>query len=165
MKKPNLYILVAYVVPFVIAMSVQNITVPYIVTCAMVIILITSLIFRKKLFFKSWALSKNNFLLSKKEITFQSDIPPELLFDKLIEVIKKSKFKLADSDPKTFQLLAITPPNLLTWGENIYMDLYEDETKLSIVKFTSVTVFGFGWNRNKRNFDTFSQLFEESLTI
>ena len=135
------------------------------ITVSLQLLLVLSLVFRKKLYFKSWILSKMNFLLGKEVRVDQSDISPDLLFDKILEVIEESDFELADTDRKSFQLLATTFPNFLTWGENMYVEIKEIENNQSEIKFISATIFGYSWNKNKKNTDKFFQLFEESLTI
>ena len=129
------------------------------------LLLVLSLVFRKKLYFKRWILSKMNFLLGKEVRVDKSDISPDLLFDKVLEVIEESDFELADIDRKNFQLLATTFPNFLTWGENMYVEIKEIENNQSEIKFISATIFGYSWNKNKKNTAKFFQLFEESLTI
>ena len=127
--------------------------------------LIGSLILRKKLVFKSWILSKMNFLMAKEVTIFKSEISKDLLFGKLLEVIEESDFDLADSNKDTFEIVATTFPNFYTWGENMYVEITEIENNMSEIKFTSATIFGYSWKRNKKNTDKFFQLFEESLTI
>ena len=64
-----------------------------------------------------------------------------------------------------FEIVATTFPNFYTWGENMYVEITEIENNMSEIKFTSATIFGYSWKRNKKNTDKFFQLFEESLTI
>ena len=84
---------------------------------------------------------------------------------KLSEVIEESDFDLADSNKDNFEIVATTFPNFYTWGENMYVEITEIENNMSEIKFTSATIFGYSWRRNKKNTDKFFQLFEESLTI
>jgi len=127
--------------------------------------LIGSLILRKKLAFKSWILSKMNFLMAKEVTIFTSEIPKDLLFEKLLEVIEESDFDFADSNKETFEIVATTFPNFFTWGENMYIEISVDKNEMSEIKFTSATIFGYSWKRNRKNTNKFFQLFEESLTI
>jgi hypothetical protein len=127
--------------------------------------LIGSLILRRKLSFKAWILSKMNFLMAKEVTIFTSEIPKNLLFEKLLEVIEESDFDFADSNKDTFEIVATTFPNFFTWGENMYIEISDIENEMSEIKFTSATIFGYSWKRNKKNTDKFFQLFEESLTI
>ncbi len=135
------------------------------VSISVELLLVLSLIFRRKLYFKSWILSKMNFFLGKEVRVDQSEISKDLLYEKLLEVIEESDFYLADTDRKSFQLLATTFPNFLTWGENMYVEIKEIGNNQSEIKFISATIFGYSWNKNKKNTDKFFQLFEESLTI
>lgn len=131
-----------------------------------IIMLTTNMIFRRKLLSKVWFLSKYNFLLEKETTAFTSDISKELLYEKLIEVVQLSKFKLMDFDANAFELLVTTAPNFWTWGENLYIEIKEREDGVSIIKVTAVTVFGsYSWNRNSKNHSHFYESFEQSLTI
>jgi len=128
--------------------------------------LIVNLILRKRIQFKSWFLSKLNIFLDKEESVLISDIPPDLLYEKVLLVIDESKFKRMDSTVENFQVLATTSPNFWTWGENIYVAISKKNDTMSEIKITSVTVFGsYSWNRNKKNHQHFCESFEQSLTI
>lgn len=129
-------------------------------------ILITSLVLRKKIKYKSWFLSKKNILLDREKSVSISEIPIELLYQKLLDVLDKSKFNLIDSDANNFQILAATSLNFWTWGENIYIEVNKKDNIISEVIFTSVTVYGSSsWNRNEKNHEYFCQQFEQSLII
>jgi hypothetical protein len=169
MKRKQLLLILVITLLFITNIYALTCNKSSIITAVLGLIICTvlsiSLILRKKLQFKSWALNKRNFLLAKEVRIMTSDIPCELLFEKLIDVIEESDFDLADSDKNSFQLLATTFPNFYTWGENMYIEISETENNNSEIKFTSVTIFGYSWNRNKKNLEKFFQLFEESLTI
>lgn len=129
-------------------------------------LLIINMILRKRLHYKSWFLSKYNILLEKNTSTFESNIPKELLFEKMKEVVTSSSFKLMDLDVNASELLVTTAPNFWTWGENLYIEITGRENETSIIKVTAVTVFGsYSWNRNRKNHVHFYESFEQSLTI
>lgn len=90
----------------------------------------------------------------------------DLSFDKLLEVIEKSKFQLLDTDESSRQILCGTSVNFWTWGENIYIQLSETEHGTTDVQFVSTTLFGgTSWGRNDKNYESFIASFEASLTI
>ena len=126
--------------------------------------LLISVILRRKLKYRNWFLS-NKYLFDQKEVYAKSDISAGLLFEKLTEVIEESEFGLLDKDAQQMQLLASTSPNFWTWGENLYLDLKEEQGG-TVIQMKSVTVFGTSsWGRNESNHQKFLALFEESLTI
>lgn len=127
--------------------------------------LVLNSLLRRKLAYKKWFLSKANFLLERKSRSFKSEIPIDILFQKLIAVIEESKFELSDTDESKKCILATTQPNLITWGENIYVEISEQDGE-SIVLITSVMVYGnYSWDRNDDNYKELFRTFEESLTI
>lgn len=135
------------------------------VLCVPISLLIVNMLLRKKLKYAFWFLSDYNIFLEKKKAAFESEISKELLFEKLLEVVNDSKFKLEDIDKENFQLLISTSPNALTWGENMYIKITTVKT-VSVVTMTSVSVFGsYSWNRNDQHHKEFQVSFEESLTI
>jgi len=169
MKKINLPFLLSLIL-YLIYKLVSHLTGEPIFSLSIFIIpitfLIVNLILRKRIQFKSWFLSKLNIFLDKEESVITSDIPPDLLYEKVLLVIDESKFKLIDSITEKFQILTSTSPNFWTWGENIYVEIIEKNNTISEIKITSVTIFGsYSWNRNKKNHQHFCKLFEQSLTI
>ena len=158
----GLYGIYRYFYPSEDLSSIQT----YIPLLFLLFFLLLSLAVRQKIRFKSWILSKFNFMTSKEERTIATEISSELLFEKVQDVIEDSNFKLVNSDFKKMELLAITSPNLMTWGENLYIEITPREDNGSDIKFISAYVFGFSFVKtNKKNADKFHQLFEESLTI
>jgi len=128
--------------------------------------LIMNMVIRKRLIFKSWFLSKYNIFLEKEISIFESEISKELLYEKMIEVVKMSPFKVMDVEANTFELLIGTAPNFWTWGENLYIEIKEKGNENTEIKIIAVTVFGsYSWNRNRKNSQQFYESFQESLTI
>ncbi len=137
---------------------------PLLIFCMPILLLILNFQLRKKLKYKGW-FTNNNPLFAESESTFDSNIEQELLYDKLLEVIEDSSFELRDENRAKGELLISTPLNLLTWGENIYIQI-ESTHKGSKVHFNSVTIFGnSSWSRNDRNYEEFYENFEQSLII
>jgi hypothetical protein len=126
---------------------------------------IFNFIIRKSLLFKNYFTSRFNLLTSKVHFEKEFDISKELMFEKLVEVINNSKFKLVQADNKKFEILAITTITWKSWGENLYIsfDKIGDDT---IMKFCSVTLFQiYSWGKNEKNYDDLIQEIENSLTI
>jgi len=129
-------------------------------------LLILNLALRKKIRYKNWFTSSIQFLIEKEDRSEESDIPISLLYEKLLEVVNDSEFKLLDQDDKNHRILIGTSLNFWTWGENIYIDLIESEGDSTKVEMTFVTLFGnTSWNRNSQHYSSFMSSFEASLTI
>lgn len=164
-RAPLLFTLLFFVLYKVISYYTGELWLPLLVFTIPVGLLILNLSLRKRLRYSSWFLISINFLLARKRYFTKSEISTELLFDKLIEVIEESKFKLLDSNKGQSQILCGTSSNFWTWGENIYINL-ENLSGETTIEFTSTTLFGgSSWNRNQNNFESFTKSFESSLTI
>lgn len=165
-KVPLLFSLIFFILYKVISYYSGEIWLPLIVFIVPVGLLIINLSLRKSLRYTSWFLSSLNFLLERKKFITKSEISKELLFEKLMEVIKESEFKLLDANKETFQILCGTTVNFWTWGENVYIQLEKKDDDLTNIYFTSTTLFGgSSLNRNQNNIDSFIASFETSLTI
>ena len=124
-----------------------------------IFLLFLNFVLRGKLTFKNWFLSPKNLFLERNSYLL------DLVFEKLIENIKELGMELLDSDTTTLSLLCKTNANLLTWGENIYIQIHYDRA-ISYITFTSVTIFGNNsWKRNQKNLETFVASFEKSLIV
>lgn len=124
-----------------------------------------NLILRRSLSLKRYFTSPFNLLTSKVHSERQFDIPKALMFDKIVEVINQSKFKLVETDRDKFEILAITNISWKSWGENMYIsfETLGDETKM---KFCSVTFFQItSWGKNEKNYEDLLSEIETSLTI
>lgn len=129
-------------------------------------LLILNLSLRNKLKYKSWFKSKLNLLLERNKFEFESEISSDLLFEKLQEVLADSEFKLLDTDIKNKSILFGTTINLLTWGENVYIELIELSNGNTRIDFTAISLFGSSsWKLNQQHYKTFISSFEASLTI
>jgi hypothetical protein len=130
-----------------------------------VTVLIINLNLRKRLTSKSWFLSNLNFFSIKVKRDILSDIPKELLYEKLKEVVNESNFHVFDIDESSQQILIGTKTNFWSWGENIYVSILDDETQ-SLISFSSVSLYGNNFlNTGEKHFSTFQESFEQSLTI
>ncbi len=128
-------------------------------------LLIVSFLFRKSLTYSNWFLSPANISLERSYHSIQSEISSFLLYEKLLEIAEDSQFTLLDTDKTTLRILMGTSINYWTWGENVYIKIDPTQNG-SVINFTSVTLYGnTSWKRNDKNFDSFIQAFESSLTI
>lgn len=126
---------------------------------------IFNLTIRKSLSFKSYFTSQYNLFTTKVRSEKSFDIPKELMFEKIIEVIKHSDFKLVETDENTFEILAISNITFKSWGENVYIN-FETKGNQTIMKFCSSTLFQmYSWGKNKKNYDDLLNEIESSLIV
>lgn len=126
---------------------------------------IFNLIIRKSLSFKNYFTSNYNFFTSKIRHKKSFEISKELMFEKIIEVISNSDFKLAETDRDKLEILAISNITFKSWGENLYIS-FEDTGSETIMNFCSTTLFQiYSWGKNKKNYDDLLSEIESSLII
>ena len=165
-KTPLLLSLVFFLVYRLTSYLTGEVWLSLLVFTPLIGLLIMNLFLRKSLRYKSWFLSSINLLLETKTYNSEIELSADLLFEKLLEVIEDSEFKLLDTDKDNLEILCGTSANFWTWGENIYIKLYETEEATTSVQFVSTTLFGRrSWNRNEKNHESFIASFEASLTI
>jgi hypothetical protein len=124
-----------------------------------------NLIIRKSLSFKNYFISRYNLLTTKVRAEKGYDIPKELMFEKIIEVINNSGFKLIKTDKEKFEILAISTITFKSWGENLYIN-FETKGNETIMKFCSSTLFQiYSWGKNEKNYDDLLNEIENSLTV
>lgn len=71
------------------------------------------------------------------------------MFEKIIKVIKDSRFKLVEIANNRFELLAISTITFNSWGENLYISFETDKNE-TIMKFCSSTLFQiYSWEKMK----------------
>lgn len=127
---------------------------------------IFNLAIRKLLVFKSYFTSRYNVLTTKFNQTISYSISRDLMFEKVIEVLNDSKFKLVKVDKDSYEILAVTNISWLSWGENLYIELEGNGDDESIMKFCSVTFFQvYAWGKNEKNYTDLLQAMEESFTV
>ena len=126
---------------------------------------IFNLIIRKSLSFKNYFTSQYNLFTTKTWSEKLYDIPKELMFKKIIEVINNSDFKLVEVDKDKFEILAISTITFKSWGENLYIS-FETKGDETILKFCSSTLFQmYSWGKNEKNYDDLLNEIESSLTV
>lgn len=122
-------------------------------------------IIRTSLTFRPYFTSKLNFLSSKHKAVARFDVPCDLMFKKIIEVLEESKFRLREVDSTKNELVATTGISFKSWGENVYIQL-EPQGKETVLHFTSASLFQFyTWGKNESNHEELFQKIEESFTI
>jgi len=126
---------------------------------------IFNLIIRKSLMYKKYFTSPYNLFTNKVHYQKSYDIPKDLMFEKIIEVINNSKFKLVDTNKEKFEILAISTMTFKSWGENLYISFDTNKNK-TIMKFCSTTLFQvYSWGKNEKNYYDLLNEIESSLTI
>lgn len=130
-----------------------------------VFVFVFNLIFRKSLSFKKYFTSKYNILTTKVRFEKSYDIPIDLMYDNIIEVINNSSFKLVETDKKNYQLLAISKVTFWSWGENLYINFEKKGTE-TVMLFCSSTLFGiYSWGKIEKNYDVLLSEIESSLIV
>jgi len=126
---------------------------------------IFNLIIRKSLLYKNYYTSKYNFFTSKVRYERTYDIPIDLMFEKILEVVNNSSLKLVETNKEKFEILAITSMTLISWGENLYIS-FEIQGDRTIMKFCSTTLFQmYSWGKNERNYNNLISEIDNSLII
>ena len=126
---------------------------------------IFNLINRNSPSFKPYFTSKYNLFTSKFKFEKTYDIPIDLMFEKIIEVINNSKLRLIRTDNNTFEIMANTKMTLRSWGENIYIS-FEEKNGNTKMKFCSAALFQFyAWGKNEENYDKLLSEIENSLIV
>ncbi len=132
---------------------------------AIISILLINLSFRRVVFFKSYFISKYNFLTSKEKFHKVFDLPKELLIIKISEILTSQNYQIIEEDKELGTLFAISTINYKTFGENIYVD-FKDAEEGTEMLFYSVSIFGmYSYGKNKQNYENILVAFENSLTI
>jgi len=118
-----------------------------------------------RLRFKPYFTSRFNLFAAKSSRSFHTEISKEDILDKLLEVLKENNWTLQEIDRESGEILASTGMTFRSWGENIYLDVSEEEGK-NLVEIQSVALFQmYMWGKNEDNLDQFYQKFEESLIV
>lgn len=137
----------------------------FLLTGILIFFFLFNLLVRYNISFKPYFLSKWNILSSKFSREIEIDVPKELVFEKLLEVITNSSFAIKYKNKDKFEILATSKLSWLSWGENIYIELILLKG-ITLIKFDSVTFFQiYSWGKNENNFQDFIQKLDESLTV
>ncbi len=126
---------------------------------------IFNLIIRKSLSFKNYFTSPYNLFTTKVRYQKSYEIPKDLMFEKIIEVINNSDFKLVETNKEKLEILAISTITFKSWGENLYIN-FKTNGNITIMKFCSTTLFQmYSWGKNEKNYDDLLNDIENSLII
>lgn len=121
--------------------------------------------FRKNLFFKKYFLSPYNILSAKYSSSTAYDIPIDLMFEKTLEVLEGTSFKVRDANKNDFEIFATSPLSWRSWGENLYID-FTVKNGETMMNFHSVAVMQMHtWDKNRKNSERLINSIEESLII
>jgi len=124
-----------------------------------------NIVVRRILWFRPYFISKFNLLTGKFKIDNEYDFGKGILFHKIIEVLRNSKYKVVKYDEEKALILATSRMSWMSWGENIYIKIDESGEKV-IMNFCSTTLFGiYSWGRNEDNYYNLINSFDESLII
>ena len=136
-----------------------------VIAMALLGLLVFNLIIRNSLGFQDYFTSPYNIFTSKVRSQKTFDIPKELMFEKVKEVIEDSAFRLKGSDAQKYELLATTRMTFKSWGENMYIS-FADREGQTVMNVCSVTFFQMvSWGKNEKNCDDLLREIEESFTI
>lgn len=120
---------------------------------------------RRSLKFEKYFTSKHNLFTAKNYYSIIFDLPKDVLFEKFIEVINNSKFKLKELDEAKYKILALSSVSFFSWGENLYIN-FDTKESLTIMNFCSTTFFQvFSLGKNEQNFEDLMAEFEKSLIV
>lgn len=126
---------------------------------------IFNLIVRNSMAFQGYFTSPLNVFTSKVRTEKTYDIPKELMFEKVKEVIADSSFRLKGTNEQTFEVLATTRLTFKSWGENMYIKCIEQGDQ-TVMKVCSLTFFQMvSWGKNEQNCNNLLNEIENSLTV
>ena len=127
--------------------------------------LIFNFLVRKRIHFKSYFLNKYNFSVSTHFSKSQTEISSELMYEKMLEVLRDSNYKIQDSNAVEKSIFVTTPMSFKSWGENIYIDIEESKIGKTVIHITSAALQVYAWGKNEQNFDKLITEIEESLIV
>lgn len=165
MKNSKFYrdLLILFLVVLIVNLSPMYVS--YILFPFALLVFLFHFMVRKKHSYKNFFLSKWNIFTSKHQEAKTISIAPDLVFNKLLEVLEKSDFKIITKNETTFEIFVTTRTSFTSWGENIYISINNKNNESNMI-IESTTFFGaLDWNKNQNNFNTLISNFEESLTI
>ena len=129
------------------------------------VVLIFNYSIRKKIRYKSYFLNPWNFLVSAQFSNQNTEISSELMYEKMLEVVRDLNYQVQNSNLLKKSIFITTPISFKSWGENIYIDIDETNSGKSIINITSASLQVYSWGKNKQNFDKLILEIEESLII
>ena len=120
---------------------------------------------RKSLSSKNYFTNNYNLFTSTVRYEKSFDLSKALMFEKIIEVLNNSDFKLVETSKSKFEILAISKITFKSWGENLYIS-FETSGNETTMKFCSVTIFQiYSWGKNEKNYTDLLNEIENSIII
>ena len=108
-------------------------------------------------------MSNWNFLTATHTSSSETNISSGLMFEKMLEVLVGSNYKVQYSDKDKKEIFVTTTMSFKSWGENIYIEEREPgKTKINIIS-TALQVYT--WGKNEQNFDKMVLEIEDSLIV
>ena len=131
MKKLKTILVIASLIsiPFIINVIPDDSNAEIILIAVIGLLFVFHFAIRKSLFFKGYFLSPISILSEKYSSTTSYDIPIELMFEKTLEVLGTTGFRLVQADNKKFKIFATSPFSWRSWGENLYISFKEKDGK------------------------------------
>jgi hypothetical protein len=125
-----------------------------------------NLIVRSNPKFKRYFISPWNVFSSSYSVEEVYDMPQELLYEQLKEVLEKSFFVLKYTNNRNMELMAKSSFCWKSWGENIYITIRKNEKNETVMNFYSVALMQiYSWGKNEENYKLLTNSIEDSLTI
>lgn len=123
-------------------------------------------IFRYKRWAVNYFLSPFSFLHGKVREEIKVDLPPKILFEKILEFYQSFKDYKVVSYEGELIINAGTPFSGFTWTENIIIKVSpSDDGESSTVDFTSLTFAVFSWGKNAENLEEFKAQLDQSFFV
>lgn len=127
---------------------------------------ILSGIFRYKRWMLNYFLSPLSFLHGKVREQIEVDLPPNLLFEKILEYYRSRKAYRIINFEEELLLNAGTPFTGLTWTENIIIKIRPSvQGNGSVLDFTSLTFALFSWGKNEENLNELKSELDQSFFV
>jgi hypothetical protein len=131
-----------------------------------VVVFLFNIIVRSNPKFRGYFISPWNIFCNSYYVEEVYDMPQELLYEHLKEVIVKSSFNLKYTNDVKMELMATSSFCWKSWGENIYITIRMNEKNETIMEFYSVALMQvYTWGKNESNYKRLTNSIEESLTI
>lgn len=169
----NTKISISQIVTFIIVMILIQLLVfktptkvNIIISTCLILFVIFNILIRKKSYFKKYFTSPLNIFSAKFKTVKTFDLPDDLLFEKIKEVLIDQKHTVFYENNDTKEIYATTKMNWRSWGANIYID-FKPEKEGAAMNFKSSAIFGvFDFtNEHEKIYNGILIAFDKSLII
>lgn len=158
-------ILIIVVLSIVLTQTNDNSNFGLILAIVVAVIILIHLGLRSQLSMKNYFASKYNILTSKHEVSSTYEIPHDLLFDKVVEVLEDHGYKKIKVDKEKGLIFTPASISFKSWGENLYFTVTKIDESTTELLFESVAFQLYSWGKNEDNANQFFAKLEESLII